>query len=454
MPALRSGTPNRHIDHSRLARDQTVRPWLDEIGLRSKVSVSVSLRRLGLFLHETHLSTEKLIDLANDNPERLRDLLIEYAKDAKARKRLGSYVKRILTVVKSYLRFRGSTFDQFPKVGVTDGESLVNERTPTPDELRLLLTALNARGRVVALLMAHAGLRPGVIADVNGEDGLTIGDLPELRVEDGRVEFEKTPFVIVVPARLSKVRKSYVTFGSSELAEAIQVYLRERLARGQSLAKESALVASTGQGRGPAGRFGEHLKPGGRFVSTKAITFDLRDAIRKVRPGGQTFRPYALRAFCSTQLLIAESRGLIVRDAREHFLGHDLGPAGRYHLGKKLRPDLVEELRSMYDRASEFLLTAPKPRKEEAKTLVRAEILKYLGYSDGEAERLATDPTVDVRKLLSEKLAPPKAADVKPPLPGDRAKTVALTELDAFLAAGWKPIGPAGSERFVIGAPN
>ena len=37
--------------------------------------------------------------------------------------------------------------------------------------------------------------------------------------------------------------------------------------------------------------------------------------------------------------------------------------------------------------------------------------------------------------------------------PGDNARTVDVSELDAWLSRGWRPIAPAGA-RFVVGAPS
>lgn len=444
MSKFRFPKEGDRLSHVGISEDPKVKPWIAELALRSKLTSEVNLRRLGIFLHTTRLSTAGLLATASNAPDELRDMLIQYATEAKDREYLGTYIRRILVSVRSFLRFHGSTFDQFPRVAATDGESLVEERTPTPDELRLLLGGLSSRGRVVALLMAHAGLRPGVLASVDATDGLTFAALPEVRVVSDHLEFEKDPFVILVPARLSKTRRSYLTFGSHELREALDVYVRERLARGERIERESPLVASTGQGRGEASRVGRFLKPAGEFVSTKALTFDLREAIRKVRPGGQTFRPYALRAFCSTQLLLAESKGLIVRDARELFLGHNLGPAGRYNLGKKLHPTVVEELRSMYSRASDFLSTLPRrtDRTEEIQREAAVLLLTGLRGKSEEEARAMVDGKVgeELANLLksSERME----------------KAVPVEDVQRLLDSGWSYVAPLNGSMAVLRAPS
>jgi len=446
MPEICFPSETDRLDHADLAADPRVKPWVDEAGLRSENTASVQLRRLGIFLWSTRLTTAKLLSLANEKPDELRNLLIAYAKAAKEAKYLGTYVRRILVSVRSFLRFNGSKFDQFPSVSAPAGESLVEERVPTPDEIRLLLTGLSARGKSVALFLAHAGLRPGVLAagEGKGTDGLTIGDLPELRLEATSVRFEELPFLVVVPARLSKNGKSYLTFGSSELAEALVVYLSERVSKGEKLGKASPVIASTGQGRGSSEKVGKFLKPPGEFVSEKAIAADLRDAIRKVRPGGQVFRPYTLRAFCSTQLLLAEAHGKIVRDAREFFLGHDLGAAGRYHLGKKLHPDVIEELRDMYERASEYLSTAPKRTDRPDEIQREAAVLlltSFKGKTEAEARQMVEGKTGDELATLL------RAGD-------RRERVVRADDAPKLIEAGWTLAGSLkNGEMAVLRAP-
>jgi hypothetical protein len=65
-----------------------------------------------------------------------------------------------------------------------------------------VLAALSIRDRVAALMMAHAGIRPGVLAAPGGSDGLTLGDIKDLALGK-EAKLERLPFHVVVPARLS-----------------------------------------------------------------------------------------------------------------------------------------------------------------------------------------------------------------------------------------------------------
>jgi hypothetical protein len=46
--------------------------------------------------------------------------------------------------------------------------------------------------------MALSGVRPQVLGNYTGEDGLRINDLPELTIQDKEVVFEKIPSMVFV----------------------------------------------------------------------------------------------------------------------------------------------------------------------------------------------------------------------------------------------------------------
>lgn len=68
------------------------------------------------------------------------------------------------------------------------------------------------------------------------------------------------------------------------------------------------------------------------------------------------YRPYVLRAFFDTQLLMAESRGKMVHDFRVFLMGHKGNMEARYTTNKRMLPDnLVSEMKSAFKRSQEFL---------------------------------------------------------------------------------------------------
>ncbi len=445
------------LDHKPLLVDIRVRTWNQAIGLRSQLTAQVLLRQLGLFLHEVNLTPEGLVDKARLDPDGLAELLVSYAARLKRRDRLDSYIAKTFTGVKSWLRFRRAEFNQFPRLRVIPGQSIRDETPPTTEQLARLLSVLSARGRVVALLMAHSGVRPGVLASHDGRSGLRLGDLPELRVANGDPTIDRIPFVVRVPAELSKIRREYVTFGSREEATAVLAYLTERARSGERLGRDSPLVAVDPSKRGAPFR----LRAGTRlaFVTTKAITYDLREAIRSVRPEGTSWRPYVLRSYCSLRLLSAEGHGLITRDVREAILGHDLGVAGRYNLAKRLHPDTVEEMRGAYSRAAPFLETSGSPERAQAiEQNVLRRMLRLVGVQAEELDR------VDLTKMDEDELADwvsqrTRHTHSAPKHPDERRgsmaqRVVPLGQVESLLAEGYEYIAPLGGDRAILKTPN
>jgi hypothetical protein len=131
---------------------------------------------------------------------------------------------------------------------------------------------------------------------------LRIEDLPELKVEKGQVTFAKTPPMVVVRDSLSKIKKKYFTFLTGEGCDYLKAYLEKRLPTGEELTPKSPIIAVTPgyeeMGKSPTNR-------GSPFIATRNVTREIREAIR---PRFE-WRPYVLRAYFDTQLLVAENHG-------------------------------------------------------------------------------------------------------------------------------------------------
>lgn len=89
-----------------------------------------------------------------------------------------------------------------------------------------------------------------------------------------------------------------------------------------------------------------------------------------------SWRPYVLRAFFDTQLLIAESRGKIAHDFRVFFMGHKGSIEAKYTANKGILPAaLISEMREAFKRRQEFLdLEISEDVLEKQKEEVRSRI--------------------------------------------------------------------------------
>ena len=328
--------------HKSLLSHPKIRSWYDARSLRSRLSADQYLRQFGFLLERLDLDPARVVALAKEDPDGLRDLLVQDAAQLKRAGRLDSYISKFHEGLRSYFRFHRVPFDGFPSLSPIKGASLVRERVPTPEELNRVLDRLSLRSRVCALFMAHSGLRPGVLGSYQAESGLTLADLPDLKL-DKKPAFAEEPFVIRVPAHLSKTRASYTTFGSSQLASSLIAYLAERIEAGEQLAPSSPVI-SVRSTRGVAARRRAHDRFTSGFVVTKAVVGEIHGALKSSAPAGVRWRPYVLRAYCSSRLLMAEGAGMLTRDLREAILGHDLGNSGRYTLGKTWGEDMLVTL--------------------------------------------------------------------------------------------------------------
>ncbi len=97
-----------------------------------------------------------------------------------------------------------------------------------------------------------------------------------------------------------------------------------------------------------------------------------------------TWRPYVLRAYFDTQLLIAESRGRIAHDFRVFLMGHRGSMEARYTTNKGVLPDvLLDEMREAFGRSEEHLDQAEADpileQKQEALRMIEGATPDQLG---------------------------------------------------------------------------
>ena len=444
-----SDLKNREMGrHRALLSDPKVKSWWEERSLRSRLTADHLLRVLGRTLERVNLTPEKVLVLAEKDPDHLRDLLIRDAAKLKAEGRLDSYIVKLYQGLGTYLRFNRIRFDGIPHLSPIKGASLVNERVPSPEELGRVLEHLSLRGRVIALFMAHTGVRPGVLGSYQGESGLTLADLLDLKLEKGGLSFPETPFAVRVPASLSKTRVSYLTFGSSQLASTFLEYLSERRKGGETLGPKSAVIAANPT-RGIALRARKEAHYSRGFLTTKAVIEEIREALQATVPEGVRWRPYVLRAYCSTRLLMAEGAGKISRDLREAILGHDTGVSGRYNVGKTWGPELLKEARAQYKRAEPYLLTTPRAGEgnENATRVIRL-LLEARGVSKEVLDKHDLGSMSDEEIVALIKTVGASSGTEK-----KTQKAVPVEEVPKLLEEGWEFIATLGGNVVVLKAP-
>lgn len=417
--------------YKHLLQDKNIQRWFDNVGRGSKITAMVYFRRLGYFCLLNHTSPRQLIKLED---KKLYDLLLDAVSDFEKKKLSGGYIASVLKSVKSWLSFNGKVVTRRIQIrGAQDTPTLRNERVPTQEELGKVFLAGDERARLATALIAHAGVRPEVVGNYDGTDGLTVGDFPDLELVDGSVRFKTVPAMVRVRAGLSKKRNEYFTFLTAEACEFLKDYLELRMRSGEKLTLESAVVIPYSKRK---------------FISTTRICAKIKRAIRKA---GFEWRPYVLRAYFATQLMVAESKGLIIRDYRTFFMGHKGDIEHTYTLNKtRLPPEVIEQMREGYRGAQRYLQTRDSEKGDgDIKRMFKRQLLLVAGFSSDE---ITEDHLVlgddEFQRVVRERLTVQMANN------GARQKVVPMAEVESHLREGWEYVGILPGDKAILRLPD
>ncbi len=357
-----------------LLSNKDIRRWYDNLARSSIVTADVRLRKLSLFCENNKITPFELVELGQKDSRAIADLIEDSITTMEKQHKAPQYIKAIVTAVKSWLHHFDIEVKRKIRIANADSTpSLANERVPDDIELKELFNRANLRTGAIMALIGKAGLRPEVLGKHDASDGLMIRDLPELDIVLGIARFQVVPPKVIVRKTLSKAGHSYFTFITESGAEKVLAYLNERLASGEALTADSPVIA-------PSSRLvtyrGKHQ--GKKFMTTSVIGQQVR---KSMRPRFQ-WRPYVLRAFFDTQLLIAESRGKIAHDFRVFFMGHKGSIEAKYTTNKSILSKLLtDEMRQAFQKSQEFLdleVTAKKEENVSTEKIVTVEVFEKL----------------------------------------------------------------------------
>ncbi len=422
--------------YARLLEDSDVRRWYSNVARGSRVTADVYLRRLGFFCELKGVSPRDFVSL---DAGRIKNMLMDLVSELEAKGFAGSYIESIVKALRSWLSFNDKDIRVKLKImGARDTPSLKDERVPTIEELRKIFLSGDKKARTACVLMAHSGLRIEVLGNYLGDDGLRVRDFPEMRIEDGRVDFEKIPTMVIVRKELSKARHQYFTFLSEEGCEYLKDYLEERIRQGEKLGPDSAIITP---------KVG--MKPFIRAVNVGDI---IRAAIRRA---GFPWRPYVLRSYFDTQLMLAESKGQVLRDYRIFWMGHKGDIENRYTTNKQKLPEqVIEDMREAYKRSQKYLQTTSAKEqmsREELLATFNRHFLTLAGYSEKEIEELG-----DLSKLTAEQMKElmKRKSMQALGLNGNTQKVVKLSEVKQWIMQGWEYVTTLPPDEAIIRLPK
>ena len=182
-----------------------------------------------------------------------------------------------------------------------------------------------------------------MIANHDGTDGLRVSDVEGLRADGdggGTVSLERTPAMVTIRPQISKAGHRYFTFLTSQGYSYLLGYLRGRATAGEKIGSDSPLACR---------RRTMCMQEGNRqeFMTTKAVTLPIRAAIRSITRA----RPYVLRAYFDTQLLMAKSNGCMTHAYRQFFMGHTGDMEARYTTNKgRLTEQMIEDMSGAFEK--------------------------------------------------------------------------------------------------------
>jgi integrase len=423
----------RKSKYEKFLRDENVKRWYRNVCRGSKITGDVYLRRLGHYCEEKGIIPKEIAEMSKRD---LWNLFLDLVSEMEDEGYAGSYIKSNLKALKSWLRFNHIEVKGKVNIdGVSETPTLKDEVVPTQKQLRKVFLSSDLRTKVVCSLAAHTGLRFGVLKKYKVEDGLRVKDFPELEIRDEKVEFKKIPTRVVIRRKLSKNGKQYFTFLSQEGCEYLKEYLESRLRKGEPLTKESPIIAS------------KLSKDRGKFITSITIGKSIRRVFKKV---GVDQRPYILRSFFDTQLLLSESKGLVLRDYRQFWMGHSGDIERRYTLGKEnLPPELVEDMRESYRKSQNYLQTIEIKREEDIQYLFKKQFLNLAGFKNTEVKEEFFDlETEDFQKIIRKRLTKEILNN------GVRQKLVEVNEIENYLRQGWEFVNILPNQKVILKLPS
>lgn len=410
--------PKRERRHARLLADPDVKKWYNNLCRGSKATADNYLSILGRFCEWGPTTPGEFVAT---KPKARDDSLDDWIQEMIDAGRSGSYIDGLKKAVVSWLAHHGETLHRKIKVpGVSRRPSMKDKYIPSPEEFRRAIDSANARARAAMALIAFSGQRLEVLGTYEGDDGVRLGDFPELELR-GDPRFTKVPTRIEVREELSKTKKPYFAFLGPEGCDYVLAYLRARKAGGERLSPTTPLIVPD---RRQQSRWG--LKP--------IRTINIGDIIRNpIGAAGLKMTPYMLRSYFSTHAQRAEPR--LLKDYREFLMGHGTDISGVYALEKRLPKEKIEEMRKAYEAALEFLETRATKKVDMKAEALKAFLLAY-GYKEKDLEGRSVG---ELQTLIRS---------------GPIQKVVRGNDLEALLAQGWQFRATLPDGRAVVENPR
>lgn len=425
------------------------RRWYENNCRGSEYTGREYARTLYRLMNILDFTPASILEVDRSDTDNLKDLLMDFVteqmKDTDGKPKSVTYMESYIKILNSWLTHK----NRQPILGIKLGNknhrpTLENERVPLKNELRQLFHYAMTRGRVSIALIAFSGLRPQVLGNRTGIDGLKLKDMPDVRIDHGQVVYDEMPIRINVRSELSKNKLKYMTFLGPEGCEYLKSYLEMRLAGGEELTPESPVITYK-EGYIQTGYDPDQNRLS-KHITTKTLTKEIREAIRSK----YDWRPYIFKSYFSTQLLVAENHGIISHAYRQHFMGHKGDIEAVYSTNKGILPDhVIDDMRKTYSNCLEYIETIEKSTNEDAiKDEFTKQLLLVAGYTPEEIETIDLDQgDADFQETVRKKLLGSMVNN------GNRQRVVKIADIEEFIEKGWEYVAKITDEKVIMKLP-
>uniref|UniRef100_A0A6M3M3X6 Putative integrase family protein n=1 Tax=viral metagenome TaxID=1070528 RepID=A0A6M3M3X6_9ZZZZ len=422
--------------------DEDFKLWFDNNARGSPTTAIERARVLFRFIRLMGWSLDELTDQIKDDRDRFEKLLMSFVgqqeKAGYAPGTISSYIK----AVKSWTNWHSVQLVR--KIKISNGNStptLDDEKVPTVHQVQDIRSSATPRGRICVGAVAYGGMRPQVLGHQHYKDGLELRDLPELDIES--LKFETFPTLVVVRPELSKTGHKYRTFFPKETCRDIVAFLEKRLSHGENLTERSALASVNPNLK--RGQWGYDHDPENRHIRETIVSRDIRTAMRPL----YDYRPYVLRSYFSTRLLMAVSDGVLDNQFRTFWMGHSGTMAARYSSNKSVLPeDLIENMREAYRRSRRYLL-GDTLNEDDLRRKQMLDTARMLGFGEEKLSKLKEvlerSRTVDEAVEEFQKLR-------EPPKPSNGGYDIVTGEAEMLkkLNEGWSLERGLDGDKFLM----
>jgi hypothetical protein len=151
------------------------------------------------------------------------------------------------------------------------------------------------------------------------------------------------------------------------------------------------------------------------------------------------------------QLMLAESKGLVIRDYRVFWMGHKGDIEHRYTTNKQRLPEpVIEDMRESYRRAQKYLQTQESSGESDLRLEFRRQLLLVVGYSQEEVEEMNLEELGDdkLQTKLKERLLK-KNGDNRVSGNGGQ-RVIPVDDVENYVESGWEYVAQLPNGKVIV----